>query len=116
GMMTTPHKCEWTLATANKPYNFSESGLPDVQLIGIRYIECKECGRKAAEIPALKQLLQVIARDLVRRPISLSGEEIRFLRKRLGKKQAEFASEVGIEPETLSRIETGSQSAGERTD
>jgi transcriptional regulator with XRE-family HTH domain len=115
-MMAPNHKCEWTLATVDKPYHFTESGLPDVQLAGIRYIQCKECGRKAAEIPALKQLLQLIARSLVGRGGPLTGEEIRFLRKRIGKKQAEFAAEIGIDPATLSRMETGAQPITETND
>ena len=69
-----------------------------------------------AEIPAIEQLLTVIARDLVKKPEALSGDEIRFLRKRIGKKAAEFSKEIGIEPETLSRIENGHQAAGEPTD
>lgn len=115
--MTTTHKCERKpiMATLQNPYHFVESGLPEVYLSGIRYFQCG-CGRTAAEIPALKQLLQLLARDLIHRPVALSGDEIRFLRKRLGKKQTDFADALGIEPETLSRIETGSQRAGERTD
>lgn len=114
--MTTPHKCEWKLATMEEPYVFTESGLPDVQLAGIRYIDCKACGRKAAEIPALKQLLQLIARDILGRAGALRGDEVRFLRKRMGKKQTELAAEIGIDPATLSRLETGALPITETND
>ena len=53
---------------------------------------------------------------MVEKPKALSPEEIRFLRKRLGKKQADFANEIGVRPETLSRFETGETRTNERTD
>lgn len=92
-----------------------DSGLPNVFLIGIRFVTC-ECGRVIADIPAIKQLHQLIARDLVHKAEALTGDEIRFLRKRLGKKSIEFAREIGVDPATMSRIENGRQSAGEPTD
>jgi len=61
-------------------------------------------------------LLSLIARDLVRKPKALAPEEIRFLRKRLRKKQVDFAKEIGVRAETLCRFETGETYANERTD
>ncbi len=117
---TIDHQCSrktrkeiW--ATSDSPFRFVDSGLSDVYLVGIRYFEC-ECGKIVAEIPAVRQLLSLIARDLVEKPKALSPEEIRFLRKRLGKKQADFANEIGVRPETLSRFETGETRTNERTD
>jgi putative zinc finger/helix-turn-helix YgiT family protein len=102
-------------ATHEKPFHFVDSGLSSVYLIGIRYFECS-CGRITADIPAIKQLMQVIARNIVEKPTSLTGEEIRFLRKRLGKKQADLAHEIGVEAETLSRYENGHQPISESND
>src|SRR5437660_1122075 len=102
------------LATPEEPYRFVDSGLNDVQLVGIRYFVC-ECGKVLAEIPAIKQLLSLIARDLVEKPKALAPEEIRFLRKRLGEKQADFAKKIGVHPQTLCRFETGQTRANERT-
>lgn len=95
-------------ATAEKPFHFADCGLDNVYLIGIRYFEEPD-GRLVAEIPALKRLMQSIARDVVRSPLDLTGEQIRFLRKRLGKKGTEYCRYLGIEPETLSRMENGKQ-------
>lgn len=83
--------------------------------MGIRYFVC-ECGEIVAEIPAIRQLLSLIARDLGEKPKALAPEEIRFLRKRLGQKQVDFANQIGVRPETLSRFETGETRANERTD
>jgi len=114
------HECspktrkEFTASREN-PFHYLDSGLSNVYLVGIRYFVC-ECGEIVAEIPAVRQLLSLIARDLVRKPKALAHEEIRFLRKRLGKKQSDFAKEIGVRSETLCRFETGETRANERTD
>jgi transcriptional regulator with XRE-family HTH domain len=117
--MELGHNCSKTrkefLATSDKPFHFVDSGLPNVYLVGIRYFEC-ECGRVVAEIPAIKQLMKLIARIVIEKPEALSGAEIRLLRKRLGKKSLDFAKDIGIQPETLSRIENEHQTAGEGID
>lgn len=94
------------LATEDEPFHFLDSGLPNVYLIGIKYFVC-ECGSVVAEIPAVKQLMRLIARDLVESNMSLTNHEVRFLRKRLGRKATEFAKELGIKAEHLSRLENG---------
>jgi DNA-binding transcriptional regulator YiaG len=103
------------IATTDEPYHFQESGLSNIYLVGIRYF-VYESGKVIPEIPAIKSLMQLIARDLIEKPSALTGEEIRFLRKRLGKKQIEVAHDIGIEPETLSRCENGRQKLGESND
>ncbi len=96
------------LATAESPFHFVDSGLDNVYLIGIKYF-MDDQGNKIAEIPAIKQLMQLIAQDVVLSQRDLTGKEIRFLRKRLGKKGIEYATYLGITPETLSRIENEKQ-------
>lgn len=103
-------------ATEKEPFHFVDSGLSNVYLIGVKYFICTECGRIRAEIPAIKPLMRRIARDLVVNPESLSGEEIRFLRKRAGMKSAAFAKLLGVEAETLSRYENDKQVAAESVD
>src|SRR5690348_12335504 len=118
--IATSHECSRKTrqefrATMDEPYQFIACGLPNVFLVGIRYFRC-ECGEETADIPAIKGLLNLIARDLVEKDSALSGAEIRFLRKRLGKKATDFAKQIGLEPETLSRIENGHLPPSERTD
>lgn len=95
-------------ATEKEPFHFTDSGLSNVYLVGIKYFVC-ECGRVVAEIPAVKQLMQLIARDLVTSTTDLRGAEIKFLRKRLGKRASDFSQYLGVTPETLSRVENGKQ-------
>lgn len=103
------------IATLEAPFQFLDSGLPNVYLIGIRYFTYPD-GRIVPEIPAIKQLMQLIARELIEQKEPLTGDAIRFLRKRLGQKQVDFARAIGIEPETLSRCENGHQRLGEAND
>ena len=119
-MMAETHECSRRTrqefrATMDEPFHFFSCGLPNVFLVGIRYFRC-ECGEHLADIPAIKQLLNLIGRDLAEKDSALSGAEIKFLRKRLGQKATDFAKQIGLEPETLSRIENDHLQASERTD
>ncbi len=115
----TDHNCTACrvekFATDEEPFHFVDSGLPNVYLIGIKYFVC-DCGSVVAEIPAIKQLMRLIARDLVVHNESLTGDEARFLRKRLGKKATGFAKDLGIKPEHLSRLENGKNAIPEPLD
>jgi len=95
------------MATEEQPFHFVDSGLDNIYLVGIRYFKNSD-GSLVAEIPAIKQLLRLIARDIVMSPRDLTGKEIRFLRKRLGKKASEYCTFLGIGAEMLSRVENES--------
>jgi putative zinc finger/helix-turn-helix YgiT family protein len=107
----TNHSCgcsfEERKATLNNPYHFVDSGLPSVYLAGVKYRVCVQCGKRSADIPALKQLMAVIAQAIIENESPLTGPEIRFLRKRVGKKSSEFAKIIGVTPEQVSRWENG---------
>src|SRR5207302_6907303 len=76
----------------------------------------QECGAQAAEIPVPEQLMNIIAEAIVMRPGVLCGAEIRFLRKRAGKKAADFAELINKTPEHFSKLETGALPIKEATD
>lgn len=101
------HDLEERKATSDSPYHFVGSGLPNVYLSGIKYKVCKTCGAQAADIPEIKQLMELIARVVVENQAPLNGAEIRYLRKRLGKKSSEFAKIIGVTSEQVSRWENG---------
>jgi transcriptional regulator with XRE-family HTH domain len=92
------------VATEEKPFQFIDCGLDNVYLVGIKYFE-KPDGTFSAEIPAVKQLLNLIASDLIFSDSQLRGVEMRFLRKRLGLKASEMAKHLSLDGSTLSRIE-----------
>jgi transcriptional regulator with XRE-family HTH domain len=114
----TEHKCKLraAIATVEKPYHYVDSGLSNVYLIGVKYWACSQCPRQAAEIPAVEQLLNVIAKTVVMKPALMTGAEIRFLRKRVGKKQADFAALVDLTPEHFSKLENDLLPLPESTD
>jgi len=60
--------------------------------------------------------MNVIAEAIVMRPGILSGAEIRFLRKRVGKKAADFARMINNTPEHFSKLETGALPLQEAAD
>ena len=106
-----PHR-----ATRNTPYHFLDSGLPNVYLVAVKYWICQKCGAQAAEIPAPEQLMALIAEIIVAKQGCLTGPEIKFLRKRAGKKAADFAHLIGRTPEQLSKLETGALPVTEPAD
>ena len=117
---TAKHSCEVGakehFATSQNPYRFLDSGLSNVYLIGIKYWVCKKCRKQAAEIPAPEQLMNVIAESIVMKSGLLSGPEIKFLRKRVGKRAADFAELINKTPEHFSKLETESLPLKEATD
>jgi DNA-binding transcriptional regulator YiaG len=108
-MDCTIHDCNEAaierFATTDAPYHYVNSGLPNVYLYGVNYRICEECKKQEADIPALKQLLESIARALIEKHSKLNGPEIKFLRKRLQKKQSEFAILLSLSPQRLSTLE-----------
>lgn len=83
---------------------FEESGLSNVVLLDVPILEC-ECGEEIIGLPRLKRILDEIAKRILVKPERLSGEEIRFLRKRMRMTTSEFARKLDVARETLSRWE-----------
>src|SRR3970040_370311 len=93
------NSCEEEKASFRNPYHFVESGLPNVYLVGVKYRVCRVCGAQSDDIPAIKNLMMALGRIIVESKAPLTGAEIRFLRKRLGKKSSEFARIIGVTTE-----------------
>jgi DNA-binding transcriptional regulator YiaG len=106
------HSCNEHLvavdATTTSRYHFSDSGLPNVYLSGIRYFICATCKKIVkVEIPDIEELMAAIASAIVTKTSPLAGPEVKFLRKRLGIKGTDFAAMIDATPEQLSRWENG---------
>jgi DNA-binding transcriptional regulator YiaG len=87
-----------------KQHHFVECGLDNIWLVnGFKIVETKH-GRGIA-IDDLPKLYEAIARGLVTGSASLRGREIAFLRRRLRKTQAELASDLGVDKQTVGRWE-----------
>jgi putative transcriptional regulator len=97
------------MAATQGAYKYDESGLPNVTLLNVTIRKCAHCGEEAVEIPAISQLHEVLATAIVRKESELTSDEFRFLRKYLGYSSADFAKLIDVQPETISRWETGAK-------
>jgi transcriptional regulator with XRE-family HTH domain len=64
-------------------------------------------GHEEIEIPAVTQLHELLAQLIIRKPATITGPEIKFLRRRIGIQAKEFAKRIGLTAVALSRFETG---------
>lgn len=120
-MMMTCKKCQKKRmqrrkATREKPYHYIESGLDNIHLSGIYVHECSQCAETVPEIPNIIQLHDKIAERLVSKPDLLNGPEIRFLRKNLRLKAADFSEFLETTAVSVSRWETGDQPVSKEND
>ena len=97
----------------DKPFEYKDCGLPNVDLMGIVQYKCQACGEMYASLPKIKQLHRLIGMTLCCKKEKLSGIEIRYLRKEMGLRAIDFALVLSIKPETLSRIENNTQDTGD---
>lgn len=66
---------------------------------------CPSCGEEEIEIPRIEELHAAIAGAIAQKPARLTPGEIRWLRTHLGYSSVDFASLMGVSPETVSRWE-----------
>ena len=109
-------KCGAEARVIRGRYRFRESGLRNVILQGIAIIRCPACRNEDPILPRLNRLLPVLALSMVNKPYRLRGEEIRFLRKYLGKTGEEFARLIHVDKTTLSKWENNDDRVGDQSD
>lgn len=102
-------KIDTKTSTMRKPYHFVGSGLPNVYLVGVDYEVNRETEEQRAAIHRLPDLLTQIAVTLLSKEAPLTGDELRFLRKRVGKSSKDFAQLLGVTSEQYSRVENGAR-------
>jgi transcriptional regulator with XRE-family HTH domain len=95
------------LSTEQEPYRFVGSGLGNVYLIGVEYEVDAATGMQSAAVPCLPALMEAIGKVLVEKSTPLTGDELRFLRKRLRFASKDFAKLIGVSGEQYSRLENG---------
>jgi putative zinc finger/helix-turn-helix YgiT family protein len=105
------HNCRQHLsrkkATVDQPFLLTWSDLPNVYVAGIQYEECSSCRKVAGVFPQLLNLSETLTRIIAQKPTPLSGPEIKYLRKHMRKKAADFAKLTGVSAEQVSRWENG---------
>jgi transcriptional regulator with XRE-family HTH domain len=107
--------CGKEAAIVRKNYEFADMGIP-VELENIKVIECSHCGNVDPIIPNMDELMHTIAMGVICNSRKLCGEEIRFLRKYVGKSASEFSRFLHVDPTHLSKIENDKTEIGSGLD
>jgi len=85
-------------------FDLTPFGVP-VLLKGWELIECAECGHADPIIPDMDTVMMLAACRLISKSSLLSGREVRFLRKYVGKSAREFSALLHVDHTHLSKIE-----------
>lgn len=93
-------------APAEKPYHYKECGLDNIYLMNGYNIEEVD-GEEYVSIDSVDELWKAIGLNLVTSKKILSPKEIRFLRGQMNKTQADIASILRVEDQTVARWEKG---------
>jgi len=96
-------------------YRFDEVGIL-VLLKSVQLSKCRECGATKPLIRDLNELMHRIAFAVVTRPCKLDSKDLRFLRKYARLSGEEFSRLIQVQPETLSRWESGQRAIGKNSD
>lgn len=109
-------ECGHTMKTARETVKYDLCGLSYVTLVGIRVDRCEHCGESDLVIERPLELEDAITTAVLGKTGPLTGEEVRYLRKRLGWSGREAAAQLGVKPETVSRWESGTRRIGPTPD
>jgi len=112
----TCSNCGCPMKARRENYLYAECGLPYITLAGIRVHRCPKCGNYEISIPRIEELHRLIARTLIEKLTRFTGAEIRYLRKSLGLSSGEFARQMGVTAETVSRWEQDAVPVGLQAD
>ena len=85
-------------------HHYAESGLDNINLENIPIYGCT-CGNSVVGIPAIVALHEQICIALVSAPVSLKGQEIKFIRSTMGLRANEFAKLMRVHKGSVSRWE-----------
>ncbi len=100
--------CKAEMICRQGEHHYKESGLDNVYLVGVDIFECS-CGERVVNIPAVTELHNKLATDIIKKKSILNGKEIRFLRKNMGLTAVKLAGYLGVDNATISRWEKGKQ-------
>ena len=109
-------ECGKPLKVTHETITYRGSGLPGVRLRNIEVRRCAEDGETYEVIPRIEELHALLARALATKATKLTPEEVVFLRKWLGWDRGEFAKRMDVQPETVSRWESGAQAISGTTE
>ena len=82
-------------------------GLPTVILVGVAVARCQNCGDYEIAIPRHSRLIEIVSLAILNKKGKLTGNEIRWLRARIGWTGVQLARHVGVSQESVSKWERG---------
>src|SRR4029079_14090159 len=88
-------ECGETQVATRKDTPYPESGLTNVLLLNVPAWVCAN-NHVEIEIPAVTALHELLAHMIIRKPASLVGREVLFLRRRVGLAAKDFAPKIGL--------------------
>ena len=109
-------ECGTQLRVTRETIPYRQIGLPGVRLRNIEVRRCPHDGETYEVIPRIEELHALLARAVAIKAAKLTPEEVSFLRKWLGWDRAEFAKRMDVQPETVSRWESGAQAISGTTE
>jgi putative transcriptional regulator len=104
--------CGNNMTTGKGNHGYIEARLDNVVLVGIPMHRCTACGEVMPELKNIEKIHNSIAEALIKKSASLTGKEVRFLRKEMDKSAKDLAALLSVSPVTVSRWETGAEPVG----
>ncbi len=108
--------CGQPITPAISSYRYTESGLSNVILHGVKIADCLACSNSDVFIPRMAKIHRAIAQALAKSPTRLTGEQFRFLRNHLGRSGEELARYLHTDKTKISKWERGEDRIGPATD
>jgi putative zinc finger/helix-turn-helix YgiT family protein len=108
--------CGEQIVSEGRNYRYTESGVPNVVLQGVKVADCPKCGNSDVSIPRVAKIHRAIARALANSPVRLTGPQLRFLRKHLGLTGDELGRYLHTDRTKISKWETEEDRIGPATD
>lgn len=109
-------ECGGQMTREPRNHRYTESGLSNVVLQGVEISDCQKCGNPEFEIPRMSRLHRLLAIEVVKWPVRLNGEQIRFLRTRLNLTGEDFARYLHTDKTKISKWERGQDRVGPSSD
>jgi putative zinc finger/helix-turn-helix YgiT family protein len=90
---------------AREPHRYSLHPRWSITIADAEVRRCPRCGYFEVVIPKPEALHRTIAAEVIRKPATLSGPELVFLRSRLGMSARKLSKVIGVVHESISRWE-----------
>ena len=97
--------CGTDLRISREPHKYRLHPKWAITIADAEFRRCSKCGYFEVMIPKPDALHRTIAAEVIRKPATLSGPELVFLRMELGMSARKLAKVIGVVHESISRWE-----------